>query len=247
MSIIDFFKPAPVATPDTSTAALSVNKEGQDNKAASTTAKEPAKVDPNNLTKDSENPFDTYQKVFDNAAKNSDIQAPSFSLDPKVIAEVSTKLDFTQGINPELVQKAKEGDVPSLMQLIQESNRNAYRAALEHSTKLTDTHLGQRSEFESKRVQKGVKEQMTSDALSANNPNLNHPVIKAELNRIARQFAASPEYRDASPSEIARAAHKYLSDIHAAMNPADPTKTKEGKAKPTEIDYVSYFTGTSNG
>jgi hypothetical protein len=234
MSIMDFFKPA------TSSATASTT--------ATQPATDPAKpavaqTDPNNPAKGSENPFDTYQKVFDNAAKNSDIQAPTFSLDPKVISEVAGKMDFTRGINPELLQKATNGDAAAMMQLIQETGRNAYRASLEHSTRLTDTHLGQRSEFESKSLKRGVKEQLTSDALSQGNANLNHPVIKAELNRIAKQFAASPEYADASPAEIAQAAKNYMTDLHAAMNPADPTKTSEGKTKPTEIDYMAYITG----
>jgi len=195
----------------------------------------------NNPAKNSENPLDTYQKMFDNAAKNSDIQAPSFAIDPAVLADVSSKMDFTKGINPELVQKANAGDSAAIIEMIKATGQNAYRASLEHATKLTDTHLGQRSEFESKRLKDGVKTQLTQDALSSN-ANFNHPVVKAELNRIAKSFAASPEYADASPQEIAKAAQTYMADLHAAMNPADPSKTKEGKAKPAEFDYVKYLT-----
>jgi hypothetical protein len=198
--------------------------------------------DVNNPENHTENPFDTYQKLFDNAATKSDITAPNFSLDPKVIAEASNKMDFVRGLSPELMQKATSGDANAMIQLIQEVGRRSYRASLEHTTKLTDTHLGQRAEFESKRLQKGVKEQLTNDALSSN-ANFSHPVIKAELNRIAKQFAASDEYADASPQQIAEAAKKYLNDLHAAMNPADPKKDKDGKDKPAEIDYMKYLGG----
>jgi hypothetical protein len=237
MSIMDFFKPAenkPAATAATVAATIPEVKPAADG------------VDQNNLTKSASNPFDAYAKLFKTASENSEIQAPTFSLDPKVIADVAGKMDFTKGISPELIQKANSGDAAAMMQLIQETGRNSYRAALEHATKLTDTHLGQRSEFESKNLKRGVKEQMTSDALSQDNANLNHPVIKAELNRIAKQFAASPEYADASPAEIAKAAHTYLNDLHSAMNPADPSKTKEGKAKSKEIDYMAYITGQAD-
>jgi len=241
MSIMDFFKPAAATATTAATTGAASNSNPDP-----ATGNKTAQPDPNNPAKVSENPFDAYQKVFDNAAKNSDIQAPTFSLDAKVISDVANKMDFTKGINPELMSKATGGDAAAMMQLIQEVGRNSYRASLEHATKLTDTHLGQRSEFESKNLKRGVKEQLTSDALSAGNANLNHPVIKAELNRIAKQFAASPEYADASPAEIANAAKNYMTDLHAAMNPADPTKTKEGKAKPTEIDYMEYITGVKS-
>ena len=229
MNLADLFKPKSEAKqPETKPVVPAADPKAQDPSQA------------NNPAKDTENPFDKYQEMFKNAATNSDIQAPSFSLDPSVVADVSSKLDFTKGINPELVQKAQGGDAAAMMQMIQEVGRNAYRASLEHTTKLTDTHLGQRSEYESQRLQRGVKDQLTSDAL-ATNANFNHPVIKAELNRIARQFANSAEYADASPQEIANAAKQYLNDLHSAMNPQDPTKTKEGKPKPKEIDYMAYL------
>jgi hypothetical protein len=194
----------------------------------------------NNPAKDSENPFDKYKELFDNAAKKSEFQAPSFSLDPKVVSEVAASMDFTKGVNPELIQKASSGDAAAMMKLIGEVGRNTYRASLEHAAKLTDTHLGQRSDYESKRLQKGVKEQLTSDALSANT-NFNHPVIKAELNRIAKQFAESDEYADASPQEIANAAKKYIVDLNAAMNPE--SNKSDSKKKPAEIDYMKYILG----
>ena len=241
MNVMDFFKAAPAAEAAKPAASVESTKAEPSTKAAEVTAANEA----NNPKKDTQNPFDEYQKLFDNAATNSDIQAPSFSLDPKVIADVSSKMNFTQGLSPELLQKAKEGDAAAMFQLIQDVGRNAYRASLEHTTKLTDTHLGQRSEFESKKLRSGVREQLTNEALSSN-PNYNHPVIKSELNRIAKQFAGSNEYADASPQQIAEAARQYLNDLHSAMNPADPTKTKGGKSKSKEIDYMQYLTGTDS-
>lgn len=244
MSFMDFFKAQPAPASATPPASTSTDSNAGDIKQQSGVSN--SNGDPNSLSKETQNPFDAYQKMFDNAAKTSTVEAPSFSLDPKVVADVASKMDFTKGLSPELVQKATSGDAAAMMQLIQEVGRNSYRASLEHATKLTDTHLGQRSEFESKRVKEGVRNQLTSDALSQgseSNANLNHPVVKAELNRIARTFAASPEYQDASPQEIARAARQYMTDLHNALNPADPTKTKEGKVKPKEIDYFEYISG----
>ena len=200
-------------------------------------AKDPALA--NSLSKESGNPFDAYQKLFENAASNSNIEAPRFSLDPTVVADVSSKMDFTKGINPELVQKATNGDAAAMMQVMQEVGRSAYRASLEHTTKLTDTHLGQRAEFESKQVQRGVKDQLTSDAL-ASNANLNHPLVKAEVNRLAKQFSMSAEYADASPQQIAKAALQYFNDLHSALNPASSSsKEKSGG----EVDYVKWLEG----
>jgi hypothetical protein len=237
---MDLFK----AKPDTSAAdaaAVAAAKIADD--AAKAAAATKAAADPNNMSKDTQNPLDVYAKVFDTAAKNSDIQAPpSFSLDPKVIGDVASKMDFTKGLNPEVMAKATSGDAAAMMELIQQVGRNAYSASLEHTTRLTDTHLGQRSEFESKRTRNDVRSSMTAEAF-ASNANLQHPVVKKELNRIAADFAKSPEYADATPKQIATDALAYFNEIHAAMNPADPTKTPAGKAKAAEFDYVEYLTG----
>lgn len=243
MNIMDMFKTAKPAQEGQQQQGQPKQEEQKTGTSVAKPASNASEQNANNPAKDQENPFDKYQQMFENAAKNSDIQAPSFNIAPEVLADVSSKMDFTKGINPELVQKASSGDAAAMMEMMKQVGQNAYRASLEHSTKLTDVHLGQRSEFESKRLQKGVKEQLTRDAFSSN-ANINHPVIKAELNRIAANFAASPEYADASPQEIAKAAQQYLNDLHAAMNPADPSKDKEGKAKPKEIDYMAYLGGT---
>lgn len=244
MSIMDLFKPAPAkAAPAASTTTTATADLGTTSSGAGTLVA-PAGVDPNAMSKDTQNPIDAYTKMMQTSNNNSAIEAPSFSLDPKIVADVASKMDFTKGLNPELIQKATSGDAASMLQLIQEVGRNSYRASLEHATKLTDTHLGQRSEFESKRVKEGVRSQLTSDALSQGsdtNANLNHPVVKAELNRIAKSFANSPEYADASPQEIAKAAKQYMTDLHNALNPADPKKDKDGQPKKGEIDYMAYL------
>lgn len=232
MSIMDLFKAKPASAP----AAATIKPA--DNLSATPPSIDPATGKMPGSQPSNENPLDIYTKLYDNANR-SDVNAPpSFSLDPKVVSDVAGKIDFTKGVNPELVAKATSGDASAMMQLIQEVGRNSYRASLEHATKLTETHLGQRAEFEDKRVQSGIKSQLTSDALSSA-PNYNHPVIKSELNRIATQFAGSAEYADASPSQIANAAKQYLNDIHAAMNP-EATKTEAQKSD-GGMDWSKYL------
>lgn len=241
-SVMDFFKAKPAATTNQPAAN---NNNQQTNQPGDPAPKSVAETNPNSPAKTDENPLDLYAKLFQNAATASDIQAPSFSLDPKIIAEVSSKMNFTQGVSPELLQKASGGDASAMIELIQEVGKNSYRAALEHTTKLTDTHLGQRAEFESKKLVKGVKQQLTSDALgSSDNANLNHPVVRAELNRIAQTFAASPEYADASPQQIASAAKKYMQDLHEAMNPTTKAKSAKGQGgDDSGFDYAEYILG----
>lgn len=186
-----------------------------------------------------ENPLDVYKKMFDNASQDSDLAAPNFSLDPKVLGEVSSKMDFTRGVKPETLQAATSGDVNALMEIIKKVGQNAYRASLEHSTALTDSHLKTRGDFESKKLERGVNKKLTETAL-ANTPNYSHPVVKSELNRIASQIAAANP--DASPVEVAQTAQKYLNDLYAALNPDAGKGSKQSESE-GETDWSKYLSG----
>jgi len=186
-----------------------------------------------------QNPLDVYKKMFENAAKNPEIVAPEFKIDGKVLNDVSTKMDFTKGIDEAVLAKATSGDVSALMSIIKQVGQNSYKAALEHSTSLTDTFLNQRGEFESKQVAKGVRSQLTSNEL-ANAPNYSHPVVKAELNRIASQMAAANP--DASPQEIAKSAQQYINDLQSALNPSSESSSpSRGKYGREVEDWTQYL------
>lgn len=237
MGIMDMFRSSPPSTSSTEGQSQQPTP-GKDslsapNPAVDATGKIPG-TEPLN-----QNPLDIYSKMFDNAANNSDIQAPSFKLDPKVLGDVSSKMDFTRGINPEVLSKATNGDVSALMDIIKTVGQNAYKASLEHSTSLTDTFLTQRGEFEGKQVAKGVKNQLTSNELS-NAPNYSHPVVKAELNRVAAQMSAANP--DASPVEIAKAAQQYINDLSNALNPkASSNSPNDGNG---DFDWTKYLTNS---
>lgn len=238
MSIMDFFKPSATNNTDPSpntggnTSSNDPSKDGKQNLSDPPPAtNKDGKVPGSNETP--ENPLDIYSKMFENAAKNSDIQAPDFSLDPKVVNEVSSKLDFTKEVPPELMEKALGGDTKALLSVIQQTSQNAYKAALQHGTALTDTFVKQRSDYDQKTINSGVKRELTTHALS-DAPNFNHPVVRQELNRVAAQFAkANP---DASPQEIAKSAQQYITDLSSALNPAAPKKELEG-----EMDWAKYL------
>lgn len=234
MSIMDMFKSTPTAQPTTQPAAGNTNPDNgnlsDSNPATNKDGKMPG------TDQEPTNPLDVYSKMFDNASKNSDIQAPTFKIDPKVVDEVSSKMNFTGSLDPATVQKAMQGDAQAFMQAIQSASQAAYKAAIQHNTSLTDTFITQRSEYEKKQIDKGVHSQLTTQALSSA-PNFSHPVIKQELNRVADQFSrANP---DASPIEVAEAAKKYITDLSSALNPtSSSTSNKSGEG---EMDWSKYL------
>lgn len=236
MSIMDFFKAPPAESNNNSNPQSTVKdvKVPESNKPLSQnnpSVGEDGKMPGTDNT--TQNPLDVYSKMFDNANKETE-GAPAFKIDPKILNDVSGKMNFTQGIDPELMQKASSGDVNALLSIINITGQNAYRASLEHGTALTDTFLTHKGGYDKKQLESGVKQQLTSNELSSA-PNYSHPVVKAELNRVAAQFSrANP---DASPQEVAQAARKYINDLQLALNPkASSPETKDG-----EMDWSKYL------
>lgn len=181
------------------------------------------------------NPLDAYAKLWDTAGKADPDVPPAFTIDPKVLSEVSSTLDFTQGIPAETMTAAMTGDSKALMEVIKLSGQQAYKAALHHNTSLTDKFINARSQFDSKQLGSNVRKELTNSALDAI-PNASHPVIKAQLKMTADAMAAANP--DARPEEIAKAAQQYVLDLAKAMNP----ETKDtGAEKGGEIDWAQYM------
>jgi hypothetical protein len=161
------------------------------------------------------NPLDAYSKLFDNPAGNGDT-APAFAIDPKIMDQVTSSQDFTQGIDPAVMQKALQGDGQSFIEIIQHVGRNSYRAAIEHGGMLTDKFVGAREKHGEGRISSKVRSELTTHALS-NTPNFQHPVVKRQLVEIAQRFQA--QNPDASPQDIAEMSKKYMSDLMSAISP----------------------------
>lgn len=184
------------------------------------------------------NPVDAYANLYDTTKTQEQEAAPSFRLDSTALSEVSSKMDFTKGIAPDLMQKATSGDVNALLQVIQTVGQQAYKASVDHTTSLTDSFLSQRQSFEDKRVNEGVKSQLTQQELQLA-PNYNHPVVKTELNRIAAQVAkANPDY---SPQQVAQTAQQYIKDLSQALHP-EATKQQQASGTGTnDMDWSKYL------
>lgn len=182
------------------------------------------------------NPLDSFAKMFDNPTTEAD-KPPVFQIDKEVMDKVVSSQDFMQGIDPELMQKATGGDVQSLMQLIQHTSRNAYRAAIEHGGVLTDKFVGSYNQYSNKQLPGMMRDHFTEQSLAANTPNFKHPVVKKQLTETAKRLQRL--HPDASPQEIAKMAQDYLTELVTAITPEDPNKQQSDNKG--EVDWDKFF------
>lgn len=195
-------------------------------------------VDGSNKTVD---PMAAYASMWNNNPNQQQQEAaPNFSIDNKVLDQVASGLNFTDGIAPELMQKAQSGDMQAIMELMNHSARNAYRMSLQHGSALTDKFVGMREDHFSKRVPGVVRDELTMGALSGSEGSNMSPTARKQLADIAKKFqAANP---DASPQEVATAAKNYVADLYKAIHPdAASGNSAEGgsrnqPAKPMDWD-----------
>ena len=142
---------------------------------------------------------------------------------------------FVGTANKELLQRAMSGDQQAFLDVINHVGRSAYSSAIQHQSALTDAHIGNVSKYQDSKLDARIKSGLTSNELSKA-PSGGHPIVKAELNRVAQRLAAANP--DAAPEDIALAARKYLSDLANSLSDKS-TKTEDTKNEP--IDYMQYL------
>lgn len=182
-------------------------------------------------------PMAAYDKMFTNDPNKAPDVAPSFSIDPKVLDTVSGSMDFTQGVDPQIMQKAMSGDMQSFMEIMNHVGRQAYRQSLTHSSSLTDKFVGMREEFSGKKLPGMVREELTIGELTGNSGTTSVTARK-QLVEIAKRYqAANP---DASPQQVAAAAKQYVADLYNSINPeASQQQQKSNQSQGT--DWDAYF------
>lgn len=227
MGIMDIFRTKPAEDQ-----AQQIQQPAATNPAANTTSdgKMPGS------SQEPVDPLQQYGKMFqaaEEASKNQEV-APSFTLDPTKIGEVSNSLDFTSNLDPALVQSALGGDPQALIKLINLSGQQVYKTAMHHQSALTDRFVGARTAHEFKKVDAQVKSTMVDNALSSV-PNYQNPVVKQQLSMVAKQFAAGNP--DATPEEIRDMAIQYMSDLTNAILPPKQAHSQSAK----EVDWDQYF------
>lgn len=155
-------------------------------------------------------PTEIYSKMWENNTDKT--EAPRLRIDGKILDEVSSKMDFMQGIPQELMQKATNGDVQSLIQMMGMVAQRSYRASVEHGSALTDSFVGQRDAFNQQATGSAVREEMLmQDLFKGKDGKPLPPYAKKQIADIAKRMQqANP---DASPQEIAQSTREYMQSV----------------------------------
>lgn len=194
---------------------------------------------PNNKNEGTNTPVDplaAYGKMFDNNPSNQGEAAPTLTLDPEVLNKVSGGMNFTDGAPAELMQRATNGDMQAMLELMNHVGRNAYRTSLSHSGAVVDKFVGAREAHFAKNIPGQVRDELTMNNLTGPNGGAGSPIARKQLVEIARKMAAANP--DASPQDVAASAKQYVADLYNATHPSEtPTNPQTAGA----VDWDKYL------
>lgn len=206
----------------------------------------PASGDAANKGAGTGSPLDAFTDMFtikEDKNKPADpFASPLFNLDPKKLGEAASKMDFTRGINPELITKALGGDVASFQEVLNSAVRGAFTAALQTSVGMTERGFGSFREKYDTRLEGRFRDYQVNN-LQSTNPALKHPaaqpVIAAIKSHIASQNPQMP------PSEVQTKAEEYFLAMNKAINSVGGEGGSgtggKGTGSPAEPDYSMFL------
>lgn len=173
------------------------------------------------------NPLDAYLKMFDNVVDKDKAVAPVFALESEALAKAASNLNFADGVDQVIMQKAQEGDSAAMLQVMNAMMQNTYQTSLQHTAALTDKFVQARSTYDADALPELVRGQLTHQALNGTDiPD--HPAVRNQLKETAIQL--QKQHPTATPQWIATEARAYLTKLAEALNPTPAVDPKTAAA-----------------
>lgn len=207
-------------------------KVGQDDKGNLPTGEKAPKGD--------ESPLAEYEDLFTIESKKPADSEP-FTFDEKKFGEAVGGIDFTKGINPELTAKALGGDAQALSELLNGALRNSFKMSGSLTTRLVKEALTKQRDQLRSELPGSVSSHQTQQAMIAENPELNSPLLKPLLSTIETKLR--DKFPEASDAEVQAHAKKVMTGMAERIVGKDKnnnSKDSKRTAAGSEPDWLEY-------
>jgi len=135
--------------------------------------------------------------------------SPNFNLDPQGILAQAQKVNFTQGIDPALVDKAMSGDKAAFVDVLNKVAQFGFANATMATGEIVKNSLNSaEGTLRQSVLPDAIRQHSIQTALNESNPVFTDPAVAPMLGMLKNQFAT--KYPTATPSEIAAMATQYL-------------------------------------
>jgi len=194
-------------------------------------------ADPSNpdASKSPTNPLDAFKDLYKIDEKADATKTPGsqhMQMTNELLDKVIPSIDFMAGLSPEVQQGIASGDPKSIIAAMQQVAGNSYRTAMQHNAALMNQNLDQRFDSYQPTIAASVDAKLTSQEVGRL-PNADHPVIRAELDRVST--ALRKQYPTADAAWVAKQANSYLKDLGSQLS--GTTQAQQPKL-PESVDFA---------
>jgi hypothetical protein len=153
------------------------------------------------------------------------LSSPIFNFDPTKVSEQAKALDFTKGINPELLSGIVENgalNTENLLKLINVVQQNAFAAATLNTGNLVNSALQRNNTNLETALPSRIRSVQLADT-PLDNPVLSHPAVAPLVHALrTAQMAKNP---NANPADVNKIITDYLSGLTEALQAVSPAAT----------------------
>lgn len=248
MSIMDFFRTAPVVAAPAAQPQQQTN--GQPQTAADPAMQQQVQADPNAKTVEPD-PMDAFKDLWAPVAKvegaEEDFNPQAiFNIDPATMQAAIGKINFAEGVVTEQDLQAITAGGPEAMQAFMKAlngtGAKAMQLATTASAKMVEQAMTRASGAMDKKIASGVKLNQVSTAMQELNPALSHPAAAPMVNALKSQFTA--KHPTATPNEITAMISSYLDNFAGiAAGKKEEVVDPNAAGKAAETDWDKYFRG----
>lgn len=204
----------------------------------------------NNQQKKDSSPLDAFENMFkidDKAQPVKDpMMEPLFNLDPKTLAEAVNKMDFAKHISPELAQKALQGDVAALQQMLNGSSRAVFMQAAQMLTGVMQKAFTTNNSRLDSSLSGRFRDFQIQSSPSTNKA-LAHPAAQPVLSAIRKQI--STQNPGLPAHEVTAQAENYFLAMSKAItsvnDDGNQANGRSSPAAPKDADWTTYLEGGS--
>lgn len=170
------------------------------------------------------------------------LRQPIFNFDATKIQASADQMDFTDGVDPELVTKALGGDAVAFSDVINQAIRSAVVGMTLNSGNLINTALASNNERITSQLPTHIKKHQLQESSPDDNPVFNHPAAQP-LVQTLKQIALAKD-PNAKVSDINAQISQFLTGLSEAVLESDPARVKaKAKTTPPEQNFKIFLEG----
>lgn len=188
-----------------------------------------------------QSPTENFADLWSTTPSQQGNQAPNFRLPPEQLGQVTAKMDFTQGLNPEILAKIGAGGPEAIQAMAEAMNhvgRQVFTQNANFSSHLSERTFQEGSNHFGRALPNLVTNHLAKDALYQANPKLRDPAVAPLVE--AMQMQLQTKHPNATPQEINAQVNAYFTKVASVFAPqADPATQANSGAD--SFDFSSFM------